>query len=129
MRHGAAEIPSFRRKYRGVDLLLIDDIQFLAGKKGTLVELLHPMEFALREGRQSVFAADRAPAELSDWEWISLRGWPAGWFASWISPIRKRESHWLASFNETGSGIEITEEVADFIATKMSTGAREIFGT
>ncbi len=58
-------MPSFRRKYRGVDILLIDDLQFLTGKKGTLVELLHTMDTALREGRQLVFAADRAPRELA----------------------------------------------------------------
>ena len=63
--HGSG-LPSFRRKYRGLDLLIIDDIQFLAGKRATLVELLHTIDQFLREGRQLVFAADRSPAELSE---------------------------------------------------------------
>ena len=56
-------LPNFRRKYRGVELLLIDDLQFFAGKRATLVELLHTIDTLPREGRQLVFAADRAPAE------------------------------------------------------------------
>lgn len=58
-------LPSFRRKYRGVDLLIIDDIQFFAGKQATIVELLHTIDANLREGGQLILAADRNPARLS----------------------------------------------------------------
>src|SRR5262245_41084947 len=56
--------PSFRRKYRDVELLLIDDVQFFAGKQSTIVELVHTIDTLLRDGRQLVFAADRPPLEL-----------------------------------------------------------------
>lgn len=59
-----AGLPSFRKKYRDVELLLIDDLQFFAGKQSTLVELLYTIDTLLREGRQLVLAADRAPADL-----------------------------------------------------------------
>ena len=59
-----AGLPSFRRKYREVELLLIDDMQFFAGKQSTLVEVLYTIDTLLREGRQLVFAADRPPSEL-----------------------------------------------------------------
>jgi chromosomal replication initiator protein len=59
-------LPSFRRKYRGVGLLLIDDLQFLVGKRATQVELLHTVDTFLREGRQLVFAADRSPDDLPE---------------------------------------------------------------
>jgi chromosomal replication initiator protein len=59
-------LPSFRRKYRGVGLLIIDDLQFFMGKRATQVELLHTIDTLLREGRQLVFAADRSPAELAE---------------------------------------------------------------
>ena len=52
-------VPNFRSKYRGVQLLLIDDLQFFAGKRATLSELLHAVDTLTREGRQLVFAADR----------------------------------------------------------------------
>ena len=63
--HGSG-LPSFRRKYRGVDLLLIDDIQFFAGKRATLVELLYTVNTLLDAGRQLVFAADRPLNQLDD---------------------------------------------------------------
>ncbi len=59
-------LPSFRRKYRGVDLLVLDDLQFFCGKKCTQTELLYTADTLLREGRQLVMAADRPPSELSD---------------------------------------------------------------
>jgi chromosomal replication initiator protein len=62
---GRKGLPSFRSKYRGVDLLIVDDVQFFLGKKATLVELFHTVEALLRDGRQLVLAADRAPAELA----------------------------------------------------------------
>ena len=59
-----AGLPSFRRKYREVELLLIDDVQFFAGKQSTLIEVLYTIDTLLREGRQLIFAADRPPSEL-----------------------------------------------------------------
>lgn len=59
-------LPNFRRKYRGVELLIIDDLQFFVGKRATIVELQHTVDALLREGRQLVFAADRPLAELAD---------------------------------------------------------------
>jgi chromosomal replication initiator protein len=58
-------LPSFRHKYRHVDLLLIDDVQFFIGKRATLVELQNTVEALQRDGRQMVLAADRSPAELT----------------------------------------------------------------
>lgn len=58
-------LPSFRHKYRHVDLLLIDDVQFFLGKRATLVELQNTVDALQRERRQLVLAADRPPAELA----------------------------------------------------------------
>lgn len=58
-------LPSFRHKYRHVDLLLIDDVQFFLGKRATLVELQNTMDALLRDRRQVVLAADRSPVELA----------------------------------------------------------------
>ena len=63
--HGSG-LPNFRRKYRDTELLIVDDVQFLVGKKATLLEFLHTIDVNLREGRQLVFAADRPPAELTE---------------------------------------------------------------
>ena len=59
-------LPSFRHKYRDVELLLIDDIQFFVGKRATISELHYTIDTLLREGRQMVFASQNPPAELQD---------------------------------------------------------------
>jgi chromosomal replication initiator protein len=58
-------LPSFRRKYREVQLLLIDDVQFFTGKRATLVELLHTIDTLQRSGGQLALSADRPPMELT----------------------------------------------------------------
>jgi chromosomal replication initiator protein len=58
-------LPSFRRKYRDVDLLILDDIHFFAGKKATLIELQSTLDMLQRGGRQLVLTADRPPQEIA----------------------------------------------------------------
>lgn len=59
-------LPQFRARYRDLDLLVVDDVQFFAGKRATLVEFQHTVDTLLRARRQLVLAADRPPAELSE---------------------------------------------------------------
>ncbi|MFK7767044.1 MAG: DnaA/Hda family protein [Mariniblastus sp.] len=61
---GGTGLPMFRRKYRDLDLLAIDDIQFLAGKRATLGEFQHTIDNLLRNGKQVIVASDRPPVEL-----------------------------------------------------------------
>ena len=59
-------LPMFRRKFRGLDLLAIDDIQFLAGKKATFAEFQQTLDNLVRLGKQVVLSADRSTLELDD---------------------------------------------------------------
>ncbi len=59
-------LPAFRQKYRGVDLLILDDLHFFSGKRQTQVEVLYTVDALLRAGRQVICAADRSPAELGE---------------------------------------------------------------
>lgn len=61
---GGDGLPMFRRKYRELDLLVIDDIQFLAGKRATVNEFYHTLEILIRGGKQVVLSADRPAIEL-----------------------------------------------------------------
>ena len=63
---GGSGLPMFRRKYRDLDLLAIDDIQFLAGKRATLGEFQHTIDNLIRTGKQVVGSSDRPPIELTD---------------------------------------------------------------
>jgi chromosomal replication initiator protein len=60
-----AGLPSFRSKYRDVAILILDDVQFFAGKRATLVELQHTFDSLIRDGRQIVLSSDRPPSELA----------------------------------------------------------------
>lgn len=57
-------LPSFRQKYRTVDVLLVDDVQFFAKKRATVVEFQHTLDALQRAGKQVVLTADRPPHEL-----------------------------------------------------------------
>ena len=59
-------LPVFRRKYRDLDLLAIDDIQFFAGKRATLNEFQYTIDHLIRSGKQVLLSADRPPMELHD---------------------------------------------------------------
>jgi chromosomal replication initiator protein len=58
-------LPSFRHKYRELELLAIDDLQFFVGKKATYVELQQTIDHLLRRGGQLIVSADRSPKELT----------------------------------------------------------------
>jgi len=60
--------PEFRKKYRNVDVLLIDDVQFLAGRKETQEELFHTYNMMYNANKQIVFTSDVPPKELRDLE-------------------------------------------------------------
>lgn len=62
---GGNGLPAFRRKYRQADLLIIDDIQFFAGKQATLVEFAYTIDELTRQGRQLILTADRPPSQLT----------------------------------------------------------------
>lgn len=63
--HQGTGLPNFRNKYREVSLLILDDVQFFAGKRATLVELQHTLDSLQRSGGQVVLGADRSPNELA----------------------------------------------------------------
>ncbi len=62
---GGTGLPMFRRKYRDLDLLAIDDVQFLAGKRATLNEFQFTVDNLIRNGKQVIVSADRPPLELT----------------------------------------------------------------
>jgi len=61
---GGSGLPLFRRRYRDLDILAIDDIQFFSSKRATLGEFLQTVDHLARAGKQVIVAADRPPIEL-----------------------------------------------------------------
>ena len=124
--HGSG-LPNFRRKYRGVELLIVDDLHFFAGKRATLIELLHTIDTLQREGRQLVFAADRAPGALSELGPELVARLQGGLCCAVETPdyeTRRGIVRQLSAMLE----VEVPAEVQDFVAAHVDTHARALCG-
>jgi chromosomal replication initiator protein len=120
-------LPSFRRKYRGVELLLVDDVQFFMGKRATLVELLHTIDTLTREGRQIVLAADRPVTELSELGpelGSRLTGGMVCGLERPDQPTRVGIARQMASKLE----VTVPDDVLEYVATHLTSHARELSG-
>ena len=120
-------LPSFRQKYRGVDVLLIDDVQFFAGKKATLVELLYTVDTLLAEGRQLVFASDRAPADLKVLG-AELAARLSGGLVSRIEPADYATRQGIVRQMSDRLQMDIPQNVQTLVASHVTSNAREIAG-
>lgn len=120
-------LPSFRQKYRGVELLILDDLQFLCGKRCTQVELLYTMNTLLREGRQLVLAADRPLSELEDLGPEMLSRLSGGMVCEIEPPDYETR---VAILQQMAHRFELAlpHEVQRFVASQLTSHARELSG-
>jgi chromosomal replication initiator protein len=124
--HGSG-MPSFRRKYRGVELLVIDDLQFFKDKRATLGELLHTIDTLLRAGRQVVLAADRAPTALKSLG-PELQARLAGGMTCRIEPPEYATRRGIVRQLAVRFELAIPDEVEAFIASHFTSQSRELAG-
>ncbi|MBL9125392.1 MAG: ATP-binding protein, partial [Planctomycetaceae bacterium] len=120
-------LPNFRRKYRGVQLLLIDDLQFFSGKRATLVELLYTINTLTEEGRQVVLSADRPPSELGELGRELVNRLQGGMVCGVEAPdydVRLGALRRLA----IAGGLELTAEVESFVAREIPADGRILAG-
>ena len=120
-------LPSFRRKCRDVELLTIDDIQFFAGKRATMIELQHTVDEMLRRGRQLVLAADRPPAMLKDLG-SELVARVSGGLVCGIEPADYPTRLGIARQIAGKMGMPVPEDVLASIASRTCGDARQIVG-
>ena len=120
-------MPNFRRKYRAVDVLIIDDVQFFCGKRATVVELLHTIDTLLREGRQLVMAADRPPAELSGLG-PELTARLSGGIVCRIEPADGEVRRGIVDRLAARLEVAVPADVREFIAANFTSHARELSG-
>ena len=120
-------LPNFRRKYRGVDVLIVDDLQFFCGKRATQVELLYTIDTLLREGRQLAFAADRPPAELAELGPELLTRLQSGMVCR-IDPPEHATRLGIVAQMARRLKLQVPDAVQRFIASHFCTHARELSG-
>jgi chromosomal replication initiator protein len=120
-------LPSFRRKYREVQLLAIDDVQFFAGKRATLVELLHTIDTLHRAGAQLLLAADRPPAELAALGPELEARMSAGLVCQLTPPQRDTRRAILQRLAQQ-RGLPLPGDVLDLLAARLPGDARRLAG-
>ncbi len=120
-------LPSFRRKYRGVGVLVLDDLQFFVGKRATQVELLHTIDTFLQEGRQLVFAADRSPPDLPELGPELITRIASGLVCR-IEPPDYATRLGILGQMAKRMKLHVPADVQQFVASRLTSHARELSG-
>lgn len=119
---------SFREKYRSVDVLLIDDIQFMAGKERTQEEFFHTFNALYEQQKQIVISSDCPPREIPTLEERLHSRFEWGLIADIEPPDLETKVAILKRKAET-MGFVIPDDVALFIASRVKNNVRELEGS
>jgi chromosomal replication initiator protein len=121
------KIAEFKRAYRSLDALLIDDIQFFAGKERSQEEFFHTFNALLEGQRQIILTCDRYPKEVNGLEerLKSRFGWG---LTVAIEPPELETSVAILISKADAEGVELPGEVAFFIAKRIRSNVRELEG-
>lgn len=124
---GPNKTAEMREKYRQADLLLVDDVQFIAGKKQTQEEFFHTFNNLYESGRQIVLTSDRPPSEMTQledrlrtrFEWGLLVDVAPPDFETRLAIIKNKAAL---------LGVQLPDDISNFIAENLTANVRQIEG-
>lgn len=122
-----AEKENFRHKYRSIDVLLIDDIQFIAGKKATMEEVFHTFNDLKEAGKQIVLSADKPPKELKNLEDRLVTRFEGGMTVDIQQPDFETRVA-ILNHKMKGESVKLPQYILEFIANNITANIRELEG-
>lgn len=124
----SGDVQDFRGKYRMADLLLIDDIQFIAGKERTQEEFFHTFNALYESGKQLVLTSDRPPKEMNTLEDRMKTRFEWGLLAD-IQPPDLETRLAIISAKSMNLGFELSRDIMYQIAENLQSNVRQLEGT
>jgi chromosomal replication initiator protein len=121
------QMTDFRHRFRGVDVLVIDDIHFLTHRERTQEEFFHTFNALYQSGKQIVISSDAPPQDIPDLEARLVSRFLAGLVMS-INPPCYETRIEIVKRKARVRGVAMPDEVAAYIAGRMSSNIREIEG-
>lgn len=125
--HNANRIPDFLNFYQSVDVLIVDDIQYFAGLKGTQDTFFQIFNYLHQSRKQLIFTSDRPPIELKDIEERLLTRFKWGLSAEITRPDYQLRRNILLN-KMYRDGIKLSDEIVDFIAQNVRDSVRDLEG-
>ena len=124
----ATAMTKLREKYRTVDVLMIDDIQFIIGKESTQEEFFHTFNVLHSAGKQIVLSSDKPPKEMETLEERFRSRFDWGLIAD-IQPPDYETRMAIIKNKAMSLGLEFPDDVCEYIAENITTNVRQIEGT
>ena len=124
----AKTMSRFKKKFRGVDVLLVDDIQFIAGKEYSQEEFFHTFNTLHMSGRQIILTSDRKPEEIPKTEERLTSRFMGGLTVDIQPPDYEMRVAIIKQKSQERNG-QLEEQAIDFLAQRITSNARELEGT
>lgn len=124
---GNRQTAPFKDKYRTADVLLIDDIQFIAGKESTQEEFFHTFSTLYEAGKQIILASDRPPREINPLTDRLRTRFEGGLIADVQPPSFELRTAIIKKKSET-LGINLSSDLVDYMAERLNNNIRQIEG-